>query len=113
MMWTALAIRLFAAINKTISVTFKAVKLEHRVRSPRSPSARAVFLASALETETIVQWISGRACGVIEPRSRAVENAMITLNVNGKPRNLDIADDTPLLWTLRDVLNMTGTKFGC
>ena len=38
---------------------------------------------------------------------------MITLNVNGKPRNLDIADDTPLLWTLRDVLNMTGTKFGC
>jgi len=38
---------------------------------------------------------------------------MITLNVNGKPRNLDIADDMPLLWTLRDVLNMTGTKFGC
>ncbi len=38
---------------------------------------------------------------------------MITLNVNGKPRNLDIPDDMPLLWTLRDVLNMTGTKFGC
>jgi isoquinoline 1-oxidoreductase alpha subunit len=38
---------------------------------------------------------------------------MITLNVNGKPRNLDIAEDMPLLWTLRDVLSMTGTKFGC
>ena len=38
---------------------------------------------------------------------------MITLNVNGKPRNLDIPDDMPLLWTLRDVLSMTGTKFGC
>src|SRR5262252_8557201 len=38
---------------------------------------------------------------------------MITLNVNGKPRDLDIPDDMPLLWTLRDVLNMTGTKFGC
>src|SRR3954463_14070218 len=38
---------------------------------------------------------------------------MITLNVNGKPRNLDIPDDMPLLWTLRDVLGMTGTKFGC
>jgi isoquinoline 1-oxidoreductase alpha subunit len=38
---------------------------------------------------------------------------MITLNVNGKPRNLDISDDMPLLWTLRDVLGMTGTKFGC
>jgi isoquinoline 1-oxidoreductase subunit alpha len=38
---------------------------------------------------------------------------MITLNVNGKLRNLDIPDDMPLLWTLRDVLSMTGTKFGC
>ena len=38
---------------------------------------------------------------------------MITLNINGKPRKLDIPDDMPLLWTLRDVLNMTGTKFGC
>jgi isoquinoline 1-oxidoreductase alpha subunit len=38
---------------------------------------------------------------------------MITLNVNGKPRSLDIPAEMPLLWTLRDVLNMTGTKFGC
>jgi len=38
---------------------------------------------------------------------------MITLNVNGKPRELDLPDDMPLLWTLRDVLSMTGTKFGC
>ena len=38
---------------------------------------------------------------------------MVTLNVNGKSRRLDIPDDMPLLWTLRDVLGMTGTKFGC
>jgi isoquinoline 1-oxidoreductase subunit alpha len=38
---------------------------------------------------------------------------MIKLNVNGKLHTLDVAEDTPLLWTLRDVLNMTGTKFGC
>jgi isoquinoline 1-oxidoreductase subunit alpha len=38
---------------------------------------------------------------------------MIKLNVNGKPRNLDVPNDMPLLWTLRDVLGMTGTKFGC
>src|SRR4026208_645069 len=38
---------------------------------------------------------------------------MVTLNVNGKPRPLDSPDDMPLRWTLRDVLNMTGTKFGC
>jgi len=38
---------------------------------------------------------------------------MITLNVNGKPRSLDIPAEMPLLWTLRDLLNMTGTKLGC
>jgi isoquinoline 1-oxidoreductase alpha subunit len=38
---------------------------------------------------------------------------MVTLNVNGKPFSLDVPDDMPLLWTLRDVLSMTGTKFGC
>ena len=38
---------------------------------------------------------------------------MITLHVNGKLRNLDIPQEMPLLWTLRDVLNLTGTKFGC
>ena len=38
---------------------------------------------------------------------------MVKLTVNGKPLNVDVTEDTPLLWTLRDVLNMTGTKFGC
>lgn len=38
---------------------------------------------------------------------------MITLNVNGRPITLDVPGDMPLLWILRDVLNMTGTKFGC
>ena len=38
---------------------------------------------------------------------------MIKLNVNRKSHDVDVADDTPLLWTLRDVLAMTGTKFGC
>src|SRR5258706_7388358 len=36
-----------------------------------------------------------------------------TLNVNGKLLTVDIPDDTPVLWTLRDILGMTGTKFGC
>src|ERR1700716_4158106 len=40
-------------------------------------------------------------------------SAMIRLNVNGKPGDIDVAKDTPLLWALRDALNMTGTKFGC
>lgn len=38
---------------------------------------------------------------------------MTTLQVNGKPLTLDVADDTPLLWALRDAAHLTGTKFGC
>lgn len=36
-----------------------------------------------------------------------------TIKINGKPHDVDVDDDTPLLWVLRDVLGMTGTKFGC
>jgi isoquinoline 1-oxidoreductase subunit alpha len=35
------------------------------------------------------------------------------LNVNGSTRRVDVDEDTPILWVLRDVLGMTGTKFGC
>ena len=37
----------------------------------------------------------------------------ITIKVNGVDRTVDVDGDTPLLWVLRDVLGMTGTKFGC
>jgi len=37
----------------------------------------------------------------------------ISFNLNGKPASVEVAPDTPLLWVLRDTLNMTGTKFGC
>ena len=36
-----------------------------------------------------------------------------TIKVNGNTHSVDVDDDTPLLWVLRDVLGMTGTKFGC
>src|SRR5215472_8678194 len=36
-----------------------------------------------------------------------------TIKVNGNAQSVDVDDDTPLLWVLRDVLGMTGTKFGC
>ena len=36
-----------------------------------------------------------------------------TIQVNGQTRSVDVDGDTPLLWVLRDVLGMTGTKFGC
>ena len=37
----------------------------------------------------------------------------IELHVNGKPRRIDADPDMPLLWVLRDLLHLTGTKFGC
>ena len=38
---------------------------------------------------------------------------MVNINVNGTSHQLDVEDDTPLLWVLRDVIGLTGTKFGC
>jgi isoquinoline 1-oxidoreductase subunit alpha len=38
---------------------------------------------------------------------------MTTLNINGESRDFEAPDDMPLLWVLRDILGMTGTKFGC
>jgi isoquinoline 1-oxidoreductase alpha subunit len=38
---------------------------------------------------------------------------MIALTINGERREVDVPPDMPLLWVLRDVLGMTGTKFGC
>ncbi|MDB5450955.1 MAG: (2Fe-2S)-binding protein, partial [Phenylobacterium sp.] len=37
----------------------------------------------------------------------------VSLNVNGQLRDVDVPPDMPLLWVLRDVLGLTGTKFGC
>ena len=38
---------------------------------------------------------------------------MVTLKINGKAHTADVPPDMPLLWVLRDVVGLTGTKFGC
>ena len=38
---------------------------------------------------------------------------MATLNINGRKHSVDVPNDTPLLWVIREHLQMTGTKFGC
>src|SRR5271154_1166064 len=38
---------------------------------------------------------------------------MTVLSINGQSHQVDVPDDMPLLWVLRDVLGLTGTKFGC
>ena len=41
------------------------------------------------------------------------EAVVTTLNINGVDHEVDLPDDMPLLWVLRDVVGLTGTKFGC
>ena len=38
---------------------------------------------------------------------------MVELKINGKSHKVDIEPDTPLLWTIRDTIGLTGTKYGC
>ena len=38
---------------------------------------------------------------------------MTSFDINGRPVTVDAEDDTPLLWVIRDVIGLTGTKFGC
>lgn len=38
---------------------------------------------------------------------------MLTLNINGQEQQLDVPEDMPILWALRDIVQLTGTKFGC
>jgi len=38
---------------------------------------------------------------------------VITLTINGATHEMDVPDDMPLLWVLRDIIGLTGTKFGC
>jgi isoquinoline 1-oxidoreductase alpha subunit len=50
---------------------------------------------------------------VINSRLKSEDAMAFSIKVNGKTHNIDVDGDTPLLWVLRDVLGMTGTKFGC
>src|SRR4030095_11007474 len=47
------------------------------------------------------------------PSPRGRRELMTKLNVNGVEHDVDAEPDTPLLWVLRDYLNLTGTKYGC
>ncbi|MGB5635065.1 MAG: (2Fe-2S)-binding protein [Waterburya sp.] len=41
------------------------------------------------------------------------DKSIITLKINGEDKQVNVAQDTPLLWVLRDYLGLNGTKFGC
>jgi isoquinoline 1-oxidoreductase alpha subunit len=59
---------------------------------------------------------SPRYAGRSAPRTkdrRSEPLNMITFHINGRAVTIDVEDDTPLLWVIRDVIGLTGTKFGC
>lgn len=55
--------------------------------------------------------MSSRLLPLLEPEAK--EPSMINITLNGEPQSLDVAADTPILWVLRDILKLTGTRFGC
>jgi len=49
----------------------------------------------------------------IKPDCTSGRDFVISLKINGAKHDVDVAPETPLLWVIRDVVGMTGTKFGC
>ena len=48
-----------------------------------------------------------------EPTTKTSSMIKVTLNINDQNQDIEVAPGTPLLWVIRDTLQMTGTKFGC
>ena len=67
-------------------------------------------------TDTQIQYIANadeKSTAEYFPFISIVFLHMVTLNINGQDRQLDVPDEMPLLWALRDVLMLTGAKYGC
>jgi isoquinoline 1-oxidoreductase alpha subunit len=58
-------------------------------------------------------WARNDTARYSRPQQAPGGPGVTTLNVNGKPVEIDVDPETPLLWVLRDALGLTGTKFGC
>src|SRR5260370_42006774 len=93
-----------------------------RQRAARCPAGYRVLSRPADTTSGIPNqpehdtWLRTAmiAVGRIPIDANSLEITMVTtIKVNGVDRTVDVDNDTPLLWVLRDVLGMTGTKFGC
>src|SRR5262249_35299086 len=68
--------------------------------------------------DTFVQWTVRAGEPILLESSQRVrlirrEAEMVTLNINGRSHTVDAPPDMPLLWVLRDLLGLNGTKFGC
>jgi isoquinoline 1-oxidoreductase subunit alpha len=72
----------------------------------RSPRARRVKQSTDAERGSEYD-------GAAEHTAPSQEVAMIAFTVNGRQRQVDVPPEMPLLWVIRETLNLTGTKYGC
>jgi 2Fe-2S iron-sulfur cluster binding domain len=94
--------RLFAALVPSILDLRSSI---HGPRSSRSPNC--------LQSDYACRYAIALAVHCQKSVTNRGGNAVISLNVNGKRSLVDVEDDMPLLWVLRDELGLTGTKYGC
>jgi isoquinoline 1-oxidoreductase alpha subunit len=67
----------------------------------------------ATKSFAVIFWIGDRTGQKLSAEYSTKGEAMQNVLVNGQSHQVDVPDDMPLLWMLRDVLGLTGTKFGC
>jgi isoquinoline 1-oxidoreductase subunit alpha len=84
----------------------RATRVEKFRRRPKDSGARAASKQSSKADADLLIMLSPT------PRP-SQEAAMISFAVNGKQRQVDVPPEMPLLWVLRESLNLTGTKYGC
>ncbi len=75
------------------------------------PRAKPIILPAKVDAGPV--GVSQTSCRRKRLHAPAGEETMPTLNINGRNMSVDAANDTPLLWAIREQLQMTGTKFGC
>jgi isoquinoline 1-oxidoreductase alpha subunit len=97
---------------------------QHRCRNAHNKIGiflRRIFIASRTDRDHSLLWHHPGGCRPKKKNefrrkrfsSPAGKETMPSLNINGRTLSVEAANDTPLLWVIREQLQMTGTKFGC
>jgi isoquinoline 1-oxidoreductase subunit alpha len=95
------------------------VKIAHKIRVQAAALALRWRCESGSRHEDLMRAGEGRAFPqkamgpIVSPNQPARLRMQFTLEINGRAHTVDVDADTPLLWVLRDEINLKGTKFGC
>lgn len=97
-----------------MSIYLQAQRMQHSASNRRMKPVGAIHVEEATGSAvgTIVRTGHiAHECRCLH--SLLIEHCMPTLDINGESHVLDVPDEMPLLWALRDVVGLSGTKFGC